>query len=102
MGKPLQYLISYCSAYKKNFKKQNWVLCQMQVLWLFKKDYPWKQVTIAGMLCCCPDSVPYSLPLLPQVRQQGKKMGFFSPLQQHKVQSIYRKIGAEVISARIQ
>lgn len=74
----------------------------MWVLWLFKKDYPWKQVTIAGIIRCCPASVPYSLPLPPQVRQQGKKLGFFSPLQQHKVQSIYRNIGAEVISARTQ
>lgn len=86
---------------KKIFLKKL-VLCQMRVLWLFKKDSPWKQVTTAGIIRCCPASVPYSLPLPPQVRQQGKKLGFFSPLQQHKVQSIYRKIGAEVISARTQ
>lgn len=51
---------------------------------------------------CCPVSVPYSLHLPPQLRQQGKKQGFFSPLQQHKVQSIYRKIGAVVFSSRTQ
>lgn len=68
----------------------------------FQKILLLGKVTIAGVICCCPASVPYSLPLPPQVRQQGKKLGFFSPLQQHKVQSIYRKTGAEVILARKQ
>lgn len=43
----------------------------------FQKILPLKKVTIAGVICCCPASVPYSLPLPPQVRQQGKKIGLF-------------------------